>query len=252
MKILKYYAVYHFWMMDINFLINNTKKFKNCLIQKNFHSKKNSVSYVLYDHKPRVLKWFAPGFYKSMENEYNVLSKVHSKLNIPFVYEKDEKNNVIIMSYINGRNLCDVINDDTVDFLKKKKIMSDLAIWYKNFHNFFKKDEMIYIRGDSILRNFILTDQIWGLDFEEFRLGSIEEDISDLCISILTTDPKYTFEKYQLCRYFIESYSKKLLINFNKFSKELNFSLLNTMVKRGNPINKEYADKIIKKIFLDC
>lgn len=238
-------------MRDISFLISKTKKFRNCLIQKNFQSKKNSVSYVLYDNKPRVLKWFAPGFYKSMENEHNVLILGHSKLNIPFAYEKDEKNNVIVMNYIPGRNLCDVINDSSVDFFIKKKTISDLALWYKNFHNFFKKDETTYIRGDSILRNFILTDQIWGLDFEEFRLGSIEEDISDLCISILTTDPKYTDEKYQLCRYFIEAYSKKLLIDYNKFLKELNFSLLNTMIKRGNPLNIKDADKIIKKIFLD-
>lgn len=237
-------------MKDIDFLINNSKKYKKSIIQKKFQSKKNTVTYVIYNDKPRILKWFAPGFSEHMNIEYNVLKEGLSKLKIPIIYEKDDKNNVIIMNYIPGKNLCDIINDNTVNFSKKKEIIIELAIWLKNFHEFYKRDDQIFIRGDSILRNFILSDKIWGLDFEEFRIGSIEEDISNLCISLLTTDPKYTNEKYQLCKIFIESYSKKQMINFERLSKELTYSLLKTMIQRGKNMLKKDADDISKKIFL--
>jgi len=41
----------------------------------------------------------------------------------------------------------------------------------------FKTDDQFLIRGDSSLRNFMFTDRIWGVDFEESRIGSPVEDI---------------------------------------------------------------------------
>ena len=110
-------------MKDIDFLINNSKEYKNARIQKKFQSKKNTVAYVILNGKPRILKWFAPGFSEHMNIEYNVLNKGLSKLKIPIVFEKDEKNNVIIMNYIPGINLCDIINDFTENFSKKREII---------------------------------------------------------------------------------------------------------------------------------
>ena len=52
-------------MKDIEELIKNNKKYKNVVIQKRFISKKNTVCYVILNGKPRVLKWFAPGFKKT-------------------------------------------------------------------------------------------------------------------------------------------------------------------------------------------
>jgi len=82
-------------------------------------------------------------------------------------------------------------------------------------------------------------------------MGNIEKDIADICTSILTTNPKYTNEKYQLCRLFIESYSKNLLINYERFSKELTYSILYTMIQRGIKLSKKNADKISEKIFIN-
>ncbi|GAH05341.1 unnamed protein product, partial [marine sediment metagenome] len=44
---------------------------------------------MILNGKPRVLKWFAPGFKKNMETEYTVLKKGAFKLNIPAPLEKD-------------------------------------------------------------------------------------------------------------------------------------------------------------------
>lgn len=238
-------------MKEIDFLINESSKYRNSIIQKKFFSRKNTVAYVIYDNKPRILKWFAPGFKRQMDKEFEVLNKGFSKINMPRVYEKDTLNNVIIMNYIPGKNLCDIINDENENFESKKQIIIQLASWFNKFHNYFKTDENNYIRGDSILRNFIFTDKVWGLDFEEFRIGNIEEDIAFLCTSILTTNPEYTNEKYQLCRLFIESYSKNLLINYKGFMKELTYSILHTMTQRGMDFSKKKAEEVSEKIFIN-
>ena len=81
-----------------------------------------------------------------------------------------------------------------------------LAEWFVKFHNHFKSDDQFRIRGDPTLRNFIFTDRIWGVDFEESRFGKVIEDIAGLCSSILSTDPMFTSEKFQLCKIFIDTY----------------------------------------------
>ena len=240
-------------MKNIELLKKNSKKYSNIIIQKKFFSKKNTVAYVLYNDKPRILKWFAPGFKNQIDTEFFVLKKGARdlKIKIPDIYELDNLNNVIIMNYINGKNLCDIINDQNENLKIKSKIIIELASWFKKFHSFYSENDNYYIRGDSILRNFIFKDGIWGLDFEEFRKGDVKNDIADLCSSILTTDPKYTDEKYELCRLFIENYSRNLLIDYISFSKFLSYSILKTMMQRGLQFSKKDADEKIKKIFLN-
>ena len=236
-------------MKDINELIKNNKKYKNTVIQKRFISKKNTVCYVILNDKPRVLKWYAPGFKKNMETEYAILKKGSSKLNMPTPLEKDEENNVIEMSYIIGENLCDVINDEKTTSSEKQRLMYLLAEWFSKFHTYFKKTDKIFIRGDSILRNFILTDRIWGVDFEESRCGKPIEDIIGMCASILSTDPMFTDEKLQLCRIFINSYEKSILRNLHDVNNEIAYALLEKIQWRPNDeeVIRKFAQKIRKK-----
>ena len=154
-------------MKNIEELVQNVKKYKKAVIQDKLESKKNTVAYVTIDGKPRILKWFVPGLITQMRIEYNILKKGSSKLNIPSVYEMDEENNVLVMSYIIGENLCDLVNDEKTTISEKKRLMVLLAEWFVNFHNHFKTEDQFRIRGDSTLRNFILTDRIWGVGFEE-------------------------------------------------------------------------------------
>ena len=164
----------------------------------------------------------------------------------------DEKNNVLITSYIIGENLCDIINNEDTSINEKQRLMILLAEWFFNFHNHFKSNNNYIIRGDSILRNFIFTDKIWGVDFEESRKGNIEEDISDICTSILTTNPMYIDEKYKLCKIYLESYSKSYMLKYENIKKEISYSLLRTMINRGEIISKEESDSLVEKIFLLC
>jgi tRNA A-37 threonylcarbamoyl transferase component Bud32 len=235
-------------MKDIEELIKNNKKYENILIQKKFYSKKNTVSYVIMNNKPRILKWFAPGFIKRMQNEYNILNKGVLELSIPKIYEIDEENNILIMSYIPGKNVCDIINNENESYGYKTKIIFKLANWLKNFHEYYKSDNKYLIHGDSNLRNYIFTDKLWGVDFEESRIGKVEEDIANICTSLITTDPMYTDEKYRLSKKFLYSYSKSYILNFERIRNEISYSLLKTMMQRGKSISKQQSEEIVDNI----
>ncbi len=233
-------------MKKIEELVQNVKKYNDAIVQIDFKSKKNTVSYVTIKNKPRVLKWFVPGLKNNMKNEYNILKKGSSKLNIPTPFEMDEKNNVIISNYIIGENLCDIINDDNTTISEKQRLIILLADWFLKFHSFFKTDEGFRIRGDPILRNFIFTDRIWGVDFEESRAGSPVEDIAGMCASILSTDPMFTDEKFQLCKKFIDAYIKKAPGRILNINGEIAYALLEKIQWRQDQEEtlRKYSEKI--------
>lgn len=233
-------------MREIEELVRNVKKYKNALVQKQFKSKKNTVSYVILNDKPRVLKWFAPGFKKNMETEYAILKEGSAKLNVPTPLDKDVRNNVIVMNYIIGKNLCDVINDEYTPVDEKKRHIFALAEWYVKFHKHFRIEDRLRIRGDSVLRNFILTNRIWGVDFEESRNGEPIEDIAGMCSSILTTDPMFTDGKFQLCKAFIEAYEKSVKWSLGNVDDEIAYALLEKIQWR--PEEEETLRKYSKRI----
>ncbi len=233
-------------MRDIEELIKNSKKYKQVTIQKKFKSKKNTVAYVTINKKPRVLKFFVPGLKKNMENEYKLLRKGKGTLNIPMIYDKDEKNNCLVMNYIMGENLCDILNSEVTSYSEKERLMILLSEWFNDFHNFFKKEKEFLIHGDPTIRNFIFTDRIWGVDFEENRKGRPVEDIAGVCASILSTDPMFTKEKNKLCNTLVHRYTKLSPGRILKIKKEIAYSLLEKIQWRPN--QEEILRKHSKKI----
>jgi tRNA A-37 threonylcarbamoyl transferase component Bud32 len=234
-------------MRDIQELIENVEKYKDVLVQKRFTSKKNTVAYVVSNGQPRLLKWFVPGLKQNMDTEYNVLKKGFSDLPIPAPLEKDIENNVLVMSYIMGENICDSLNDPQTSFDEKKKVVHLLASWLVCFHTFFKSEDGFRIRGDATLRNFILSrGKVWGVDFEESRLGKPSEDLATLCVSLLSTEPMFTDEKFQLCQTFLDAYRKSVKWNVEKINAEISYALLERIQWRpkDEEILREYAAKI--------
>ncbi|HID25346.1 MAG TPA: hypothetical protein EYP23_02630 [Thermoplasmata archaeon] len=233
-------------MQSINELIDKVERYTNTVVQREFISKKNTVAYVLLDNKPRVLKWFAPGFRRNMKNEWFVLKQGSTALNIPYPYEIDGGNNVLIMSYILGENLCDLVNDGKTSFGEKRRLMVLLADWFARFHVFFKDDTRFRIHGDSNLRNFLFSNHIWGVDFEESRVGKPSEDVAGMCSSILSTDPMFTTEKFQLCEMFIESYSELVEWELKSINDEIAYALFEKIQWRPEQemILRRYAKKI--------
>lgn len=233
-------------MREIQDLIKTSRRYKKAILQQTLKSKKNAVAYVTLKDKPRVIKWYVPGFKDRMKNEYSVLKKGSSKLNIPSVYEMDETNNVLITNYIIGENLCDLVNNDDTSKSEKQRLMKLLAKWFYDFHKFFKKDDEFVIHGDPTLRNFIFTDKIWGVDFEETRPGKTVEDIAGICASILTTDPMFTYEKFELCNVFIDSYTELAPGRITSINDEISYALLQKIQWR--PDDEEVLRKYSKRI----
>jgi tRNA A-37 threonylcarbamoyl transferase component Bud32 len=237
-------------MRDIQELIKNVEKYKTAALQKRFESKKNTVAYVVHNGQPRILKWFVPGLKQNMEVEYNILKKGFSNLSIPSPLEKDSENNVLVMSYIMGENVCDIVNNPLRILEEKIKIVHILADWFVNFHTFFRSEDGFRLRGDSNLKNFILSrDHIWGVDFEESRIGKPSEDISTLCASLLSTNPMFTDEKFQLCQIFLNTYRKSAQWVLEHLNAEISYALLERIQWRPNDeeILRKYATKIRNK-----
>lgn len=213
-------------MRDIRDFLFSNERYMHMIIHREFSSKKNTVVYVTDKGKPRVLKWFAPGFKQNMKNEYRVLQEGATKINLPSVYEIDEINNILTLSYVSGENLCGIINDSDATLNEKRRLMILLAEWFIRFHTCFKTGERFRIRGDSILRNFIFNDRIWGVDFEESRMGKPVEDLAEMCTSILTTNPMFTQEKICLCQTFINSYITSAPWTVDKLNEEISHTLI--------------------------
>jgi tRNA A-37 threonylcarbamoyl transferase component Bud32 len=234
-------------MRDIQWLIDNVERYKNAIVQKRFKSKKNTVAYVVLNSQPRILKWFVPGLKQNMENEYTFLKKGFSTLPIPSPIDKDTENNVLVMSYILGQNVCDLLNDSQIVFEEKEKSIHLLADWFVQFHTFFKTEENFQIRGDATLRNFIQNKgRILGVDFEESRIGKPSEDLATLCGSLLSTEPMFTDEKFKLCQIFLDTYRKSAPWTIENINAEISYALLERIQWR--PADEETLRKYATKI----
>jgi tRNA A-37 threonylcarbamoyl transferase component Bud32 len=237
-------------MRDIKELIENVEKYKTVLLQKRFEGKKNVVGYVMYNGLPRILKWYVPGLKQNMDIEYSILKKGFSDVTMPSPLEKDVDNNVIVMSYITGENVCDIVNDPQTAFEEKKKVVQLLADWFVNFHTFFKSEDGFRLRGDANLRNFILSKgHIWGVDFEESRIGRPSEDLATFCVSLLSTDSMFTEEKFQFCQIFLDSYRRSVKWRIEQLNADISYALLERIQWRpkDEEILRKYSIRIRNK-----
>jgi tRNA A-37 threonylcarbamoyl transferase component Bud32 len=166
---------------------------------------------------------------------------------MPLPLEKDTENYVLVMSYIVGENVCDLINGQRAPFEEKKQVIDLLADWLVQFHTLFKSEEGFRIRGDPSLRNFILSRRhLYGVDFEESRIGKPVEDVAGICASILSTDPMFTDEKFQLCQQFLDSYRRSAAWSLENVNAEIAYALLERIQWRQK--DEELLRKVAAKI----
>ena len=116
-------------------------------------------------------------------------------LSVPEVI--NARDDVLLMSYIPGPTLVDVINQSF-----SSGLMKDLAEWYFYFHSVHGE-----IKGDPRLRNFIYnTHGIFGVDFEETRQDHWILDIAGIAASIFDTNPIFDKRKHPLAWNLLEAY----------------------------------------------
>lgn len=217
-----------------------------------YPSKRHLVYLIIQNGESRILKWYGAGYAEQMDKEYHVLSEASSALEVPKPVYLDRLNYYLIMNHINGKNLCDVVNDEYISLNKKIEYINMLSEWLSKFHMFFRRDDGFLLRGDSNLRNFIVNEKVYGLDFEEARIGEPVEDVAEVCSSILTTDPMFTDEKFNLSFLFVESYTNKVEWRIKNVNKAVSYALLNRI--KWRPYDKDiistHAKRIMSKGFI--
>lgn len=240
-------------MESLQIILKKIGKYRSCVVQKEFTSKKNNVGLVRFNGSICVFKRFSQQHVKNINRECNILSRYKDFIYMPLLIETDYDNKIVILKYIPGGNLCDILNDIRISLEEKQRIIKILAEWFIAFHVSFRTKEGSIVRGDSNLRNFLFTDRIWGLDFEESRLGNSEEDIGEICSSILTTKPMFTQEKFHLCQQLISQYersSQTKLQNINKYISTT-FDMITKRRDGHLEIIEWYKDEFLdKNIFL--
>ncbi|MBD3404653.1 MAG: hypothetical protein GF411_00780 [Candidatus Lokiarchaeota archaeon] len=159
---------------------------------KRFRSKKNIVFSFRVGNDHLVAKLFLTEFFTKELEQLLLCAK--NGVSVPTVLGAED--GVILMSYVAGRPLVDVLNETfSVNTTKL------LAEWYNEYHSVSGR-----IKGDPRLRNFIFDDSIIGIDFEESSSGSWIKDIGGVAASILDTDPIGDARKYQLVWNLFETY----------------------------------------------
>lgn len=200
-------------------------------------SRKNKVYVVSRDETILILKVYDREFASRSATEASVLRRAsEAGLAVPRLVDFRE-GQALVMEYIHGHNLCDLVNDD-IEFGPARpagvaataeaaatrttpppSIPFELAKWFVAFHT-----ATGILRGDSILRNFIMaspqkcpkepglprqenqTAKIFGVDFEEAHPGDPSIDIGDMASSLLNTDPMFAPNKVSFCEEFVSSY----------------------------------------------
>jgi TP53 regulating kinase-like protein len=167
-------------------------------------------------------------------NEGKALIKVKSYgLTVPQVYEIDAHNSILIMKYIEGKKLRNIL--DNLNKNKKEKyfknIGHDIAVLHKNGH----------IHGDITTSNLIITDEeeIFLIDF---GLHEYSDNIEDKSVDIhllkrvlISTHG----DDFHLCfNSFLEGYRSEYE-KFNKTECDQIIKNINAIVSRGRYVKPE-------------
>jgi len=207
--------------------------YQNYRVKQFFPSKKNIVALVSNKGNQYILKWYQFNTTTAIKQEIFILQKTRNVIATPNIVSYNLDNNILLMNYLPGMNLCDAINDKAVSFHTKKKYIKLLAEWFSTFHHLLYQKNNYIIHGDAILRNFIISNNtLIGVDFEETRPGNPIEDISLLCASILTTNPQNTKEKKELSDVFIHTYETKMRVEYSNIQSYINSAIKQINLRR--------------------
>ncbi|MBP7332119.1 MAG: hypothetical protein KBA08_07405 [Firmicutes bacterium] len=195
---------------------------------KHFHSRRNRVTLneMVWDRRilPVVVKEY-PDAYAALR-EYRLLRRLSSLyVNVPSVYGVHE--NVLYMQYIEGTLLTHII--DAVSSYSPRWI-ARLAEWFYGFHKAnMQANGAVMLKDDANLRNFIFyQDDFYALDFEAEIFGRPEQDIAECCAYILSNNPPFTREKFDVINKFIDCYCKlDNTVDKRVFKEEVKKSLKN-------------------------
>lgn len=211
-----------------------------------FPSKKNSVYLVERGEKKYILKLYSSDRW---ENEYKVLKSAYD-LGLAVPEPIEAKDRAILMQFIEGNTVNDYLGTDLMNDMVLR-----VASWLARFHLAFFDNGNVLLKSDAILKNFIVSDRIYGIDFELSRMGKPEEDVGEAISYILDTDPMFTEDKFRLSCKFMRRYEKESGIRLNDIEDSIAKSLIEAAGFRTGQreiILKKAKDIIVLKPFERC
>lgn len=172
-------------------------------------SKKNRVFKSSVDGESYVVKVYRGEWRERAAAEFKVLQDCRAK-GVPVPAPMVLLEGAVVMAPVDGQVVGDVFDGLLVtpsagDLTSEQERLADsLARWLAGFHAAF---DFGLARGDTILRNFIMSEQgVVGLDFEEAVRGDTLPDIGQLCASVMMTDPAFTGQKVEFARHLADRY----------------------------------------------
>lgn len=165
-----------------------------------FPSRKNSVFLVERSGWRMVLKIYEND---RAENEAETLRAARKAgIAVPEIIDVGDR--ALLMELIPGKSVNDYLEKPGME----EKVLG-VAGWLASFHKAFHSGDEVRVKSDAIFKNFIVSDRIYGIDFELSHMGMPEEDVGEALAYLLDTDPMFSDEKLELCRKFIMKYEKE-------------------------------------------
>ena len=231
---------------------------KEYYIIKKFKSKENSV-YLVHNNQENgkkvfILKQYSRPFKKMAREKYLLQRLKREGVNVPDLLKVEEES--ILLEYINGPLLIDILSEQeklagsesSCLTLTVFSIINSLSAWLKDFYTATQRIAgKQLILGDISFRNFIFTDKLYGIDFEECRKGVIEEDVGRICTFALTCEPAFTTWKLALVSAVINELIVNLSLNEERIKREIKKQLITLVPLKENPMNR-YVDLLVSNL----
>ena len=206
--------------------------FEGLAVIKKFPSRKNAVYLVDRGGWRLVLKIYESDRWK-VEAEALVDAR-KSGIAVPGVVE--EKERALLMEFIPGRSVNDYLGTGGM-----RDAVLGVAGWLAAYHKTFRKGDEVRVKSDAIFKNFIASDRIYGLDFENSHAGRPEEDVGEALAYLLDTDPMFTDDKFGLGREFIGRYERESGIRLKNIEADVGNALREAALFR--PAHRELLIK---------
>lgn len=213
-------------------------------IRRKFKSRKNEV--YLVDLKkadetviPAVLKKYIGS--RENKDKEALLLKLLAKEGLTVSKIYFEGSDHIILEYIYGKTLLDRIidlefnQDNHINNEESYLIFFKLIKWLNDFYRITEKVfGKGYIFGDINFRNFIIQDEIYGIDLEDSNCrGYREEDGGRLCAYLLTYSPPFTKWKLLAARQAVKIMTHEFGYNKKLLKEEMNKELYEIQKRRN-------------------
>lgn len=196
------------------------------------NSKKNQVFRIIKEGNSYIEKTFTDNFRMKKEVEILKILK-HNECKVPEIIEINEQ--TLILEDLGIITLLDwyesIEKDGSTNYIK---MIEKLGRWLSEFYLNINKVYNNTILFDVNFRNFVIkNDVIYGIDFEECQIGTIERDIGKIAAYSLTYDPIMTEWKIDFTRVLIEVLSRILNLDTELVIQERDKELVNIKDRRN-------------------